>query len=317
MKILCSTTPPQQLQRHLRDTYPAHQFIFQKDLDETDIHLAESEILITFGDDFTVRHLERARALKWLCCISAGVDKLPLEALAQRAILVTNASGVHSIPMAEYAIGMMLAHVKCFKVQILNQQQSQWNAKLPFEELNGKTLLLLGTGAISKKVSELAAAFAVTVIGVSRSGKQETGYQHVGKIDSLIEMLPQADFIISILPSTKETKNLLKKEHFLAMKSTALFMNLGRGDLFEEQVLINALTEKQVAAAVLDVFHSEPLQPNHPFWQLENLTITPHDSSHSAGYFPRAFAIFEENLGYYLKNEHEKTINLVDHQKGY
>ncbi len=317
MKILCTTIPPQQIQKQLIDSYPEQQFIFQKQLEVDDRNLVDVEVIITFGDDFTNQHLQQAINLKWLCCISAGVEKLPLTDLAERGVVVTNARGVHAIPMAEFTIGMMLAHVKCFKSQILNQQKSSWDVKLPFEELHGKTLLLIGTGSISQKVAELAKAFSINVLGVSQSGQPVSGYQTVAKIEALFEMLPQADFVVSILPSTRKTKNLLKKEHFTAMKRSALLINLGRGDLFEDEVLTNALIEKQIAAAVLDVFNTEPLPIDHPFWHLDNLTITPHDSSHSANYFPRAFAIFEENLDYYLNNKIEKFINLVDNKKGY
>ncbi len=317
MNILCTSFPSRDLQQDLQEKYPDHQFHFQNHLEVTDDKLACADILITMGEDFTIDHLKQAGSLKWISCLSAGVEKLPLQAIRDRGVTLTNARGIHAIPMAEYALGMLLSHVKCFRQQFVTQQKSQWEKKYPFQELHGKTLLLLGTGAIAKKVAQLAAAFSVEVLGVNYSGHAVAGFERTFPISELLQILPQADFVISILPSTPATKQLLQEEHFQAMKNSALFMNLGRGNLFADSILLKSLQTEQIAAAVLDVFHEEPLPADHPYWQLENVTVTSHTSSYSANYMPKALGIFERNFDQFLQGKQSELENIVDLTRGY
>jgi len=128
--------------------------------------------------------------------------------------------------------------------------------------------------------------------------------------------LPKADFIVSVLPSTKETKHFLEKNHFDLMKNSSVFINIGRGDLIQEDVLMAALQEGKIAHAYLDVFYTEPLAEDHPFWRMENVTVTPHISSLTKNYMPRSFEIFKQNLHTYIKKDAD-FINVIDMDRGY
>lgn len=139
---------------------------------------------------------------------------------------------------------------------------------------------------------------------------------HLYALDNLLEAIPGADYIVSVLPSTDETKGLLQKEHFEAMKETAVFVNIGRGDLINDEMLIEALNAGELSHAILDVFDPEPLGKGHPFWRMENVTVTPHLSSKSGEYLPRTFAIFEKNMREYLKAGKDFT-NVIDLSRGY
>lgn len=209
----------------------------------------------------------------------------------------------------------MLGHVKQMAALARNERDEVWDRKLPMEELRGKTLLVLGIGASGGEIARLAKCFGMNVAGVNRSGKDAAGGDRIYSISQLSEILPKADFFVSVLPSTVETRFLLKKEHFAAMKDSAVFINIGRGDLVEE-VLLSVLKTDQISHAYLDVFANEPLPKAHPFWKMENVTVTPHHSSITKNYLPRSFEIFKHNLHTYIKNNKD-YINVIDLERGY
>ncbi|WP_319951988.1 NAD(P)-dependent oxidoreductase [Peribacillus frigoritolerans] len=165
-------------------------------------------------------------------------------------------------------------------------------------------------------MARLGKAFGMKTIGVNRSGKPVESIDHLYDLDHLLVAIPGADYIVSVLPSTDETKGLLQKEHFKAMKESAVFVNIGRGDLINDEVLIDALDAGELSHAILDVFDREPLGKGHPFWRMENVTVTPHLSSKSGEYLPRTFAIFEKNMREYLRAGKDFT-NVIDLSRGY
>ncbi|MDX1770897.1 MAG: NAD(P)-dependent oxidoreductase, partial [Planococcaceae bacterium] len=150
----------------------------------------------------------------------------------------------------------------------------------------------------------------------NRSGKASSHMNEMISFENLSEKLPLADLVISVLPSTNETKGLLNYEHFVQMKETAIFMNFGRGDVIKEEELIQAMSEHQIEYAVLDVFEAEPLTDGHPFWTMDNVIVSPHVSSHSSEYVPRALEIFKHNLSEWIKKT-TNFQNVIDTEKGY
>ncbi|MGC8230233.1 D-2-hydroxyacid dehydrogenase [Pseudobacillus badius] len=315
MKIVFTFRPPRALQEQLREAFPEETFSYYKSVEEA-ADLQEAEVIVTFGEDLTAQHIHHCPQLKWIMVASAGMEKMPFEAIEEKDILVTNARGIHKIPMAEFTLGYMLNHVKRFPEMLEFQKEKTWNKKLPIGELAGKRLLVLGTGAIGTEIARLSQAFRMSTAGVNRSGHSNDYFEEIYTMDKLPGLLPEADFIVSILPSTDETRFLLKKEHFEAMKQTAAFINIGRGDLLEDAVLLDALSNKEIAHAYLDVFAEEPLPPDHPLWTINNVTITPHISSVTSNYVPRAMEIFAHNLEVYKGNRSDYE-NKVDVGKGY
>ncbi|WP_203363841.1 D-2-hydroxyacid dehydrogenase [Bacillus sp. REN10] len=315
MKTVFTFRPPRKLQAQLIENYPSIEFIFYKTVEEAE-ELIHAEIIVTFGEDLTPQHIEECKQLKWVMVASAGLEKMPFASFKDKDILVTNARGVHKIPMAEFTLGYLLNHVKRFPELRKLQGEAIWNKRLPISELADQTLLVLGTGAIGSEIARLADAFRIKTIGINRSGRAVDYFAAVYPIDQLLTVLPEADFVVSILPSTNETKHLLKKEHFQAMKNTAAFINIGRGDVLEEKVLIEALNKEEIAHAYLDVFEQEPLPEEHAFWSHENITVTPHISSITPQYLPRVFEIFEYNLERYLQGS-DVYKNRVDINRGY
>ncbi|MGG3495270.1 D-2-hydroxyacid dehydrogenase [Peribacillus simplex] len=318
MLILSTIIPNEGIQTKMKDAFPELNFIYQEGWMDgwMDERLSEAEILITYGEDLTEKIIGKAANLKWIMIMSAGMELMPFKAIEERGILVTNAKGIHKIPMAEYTIGMLLQYEKKLKLLMKNEREEMWDRKIEVGELNGKTILVLGAGAIGGEVARLGKAFRMTTLGVNRSGKPVESIDRLYTLDNLLEAIPGADYIVSVLPSTDETKDLLQKEHFKAMKESAVFVNIGRGDLIDEEVLIEALEAGELAHAILDVFDPEPLEKGHPFWRMENVTVTPHLSSKSGEYLPRTFAIFEKNMREYLKSGKD-FINVIDLSRGY
>ncbi|WP_375088024.1 D-2-hydroxyacid dehydrogenase [Peribacillus sp. RS7] len=314
MLILSTIIPNESIQTKMMDAFPDLNFIYQEGW--TDEPLNEAEILITYGEDLNEEIIGKAANLKWIMVMSAGLELMPFKAIEERGILVTNARGIHKIPMAEYTIGMLLQYEKKLKLLMKNEREELWHRKIEVGEMNGKTMLVLGAGAIGGEVARLGKAFRMTTMGVNRSGKPVDSIDRLYTLDNILEAVPEADYIVSVLPSTDETKGLLQKEHFKAMKETAVFVNIGRGDLINDEVLIEALEAGELAHAILDVFDPEPLGKGHPFWKMENVTVTPHLSSKSGEYLPRTFAIFEKNMREYLKAGKD-FINVIDLSRGY
>lgn len=316
MEVVASFHRRKDLQRKIAEKFPGVNFSFYKNMDELGERIERAEVLLTYGEDVTEDVLFSAKNLKWIMVMSAGLEKMPFEALNQRGILVTNARGIHKIPMAEMAIGYMLQYAKRFPLFKSQQEERRWNRRVEILELYGRTLLIVGTGAIGSQIAKYAKVFGMKTVGVNTRGKPVDHFDEIFGMDDLHNLLPKADFILSVLPSTKTTKGVFGKKEFELMSSEAVFINMGRGDAVKESELIEAIEKNEIAHAFLDVFEIEPLMENHPFWSMEKVTITPHVSAITEEYLPRAFEIFEKNLALYLNGE-GNFINKVDLKRGY
>ncbi|MHA6260297.1 D-2-hydroxyacid dehydrogenase [Sporosarcina sp. CAU 1771] len=280
------------------------------------IEASFAEVLVTYGSDIDVELLDKAKELKWIMVGSAGVDKMPLSEIADRDILLTNASGIHKTPMAESVLAHILALRRSLYEMYESQKEKVWGNKIRSAELRGSTALILGPGEIGSEIGRLLQAFGVHTIGCNRSGRKSTSMDEIIVFGELIERIPEADIVVSVLPSTMETKGLISADVFSAMKETAVFMNFGRGDLVCESVLLDALEGNKIAHAVLDVFEVEPLSKDSKLWTLENITISPHISGLSGKYVERTLDIFSDNLEIWLKGD-KNLVNLVDLDQGY
>jgi phosphoglycerate dehydrogenase-like enzyme len=305
---------------YLRDHIPQDlsdriHFHWFKSSEEATAYLADADVIVTAGR-MNPEIMKQATKLKWIQTLSAGVDKLPLPELAERNIVLTNARGVHTIQMSEFTISLMLQWVR--KSNLLhNQQQKQvWDHQISFGELHGKTIGIVGAGAIGEAVARKAKVFDMTVIGLNRSGTHQPAFDRtVSGDDGLNYLLSQSDFVVLLLPSTSKTHHLVTKEHLALMKSSAFLINLARGDVIDEQALITTLQEGKLAGAALDVFEQEPLPAASPLWKMDNVIVTPHIAGSSAHYTERASAIVYHNIRALL--EGGEMINVVDLNEGY
>lgn len=314
--ILTTCKIKRSVQDDLTESFPTVTFQFCSDIKEAEKYIEEAEVIVTYGEDLTDDHIDMAKKLKWIMIFSAGIDKMPFAAIKERNILMTNVRGIHKIPMAEYAISMILQVARNAKQLTENEKQHKWDRTVRMHEITGKTMLVVGAGAIGQEVARLGKAFQMKTIGVSRSGKHVEHFDEVVPNTAILEKLPEADFVISILPKTNETLDFFRREHFQAMKETAIFLNMGRGHVVNEEDLMEALRQNEIAHAILDVFKEEPLREDHPFWDMEQVTVTPHISGISRGYQPRSNEIFKQNLQEYLRGG-SNYINVIDPDRGY
>lgn len=314
MDILFTFKIEEHQKEALVEKFPTCTFHFQRTADCEEANFAE--VIVTYGGNIDEALLARAKQLKWIMVASAGVEKMALEEIEKRNILVTNVRGIHKTPMAESVLAHMLAVKRSIPEIYAIQETKDWTYRFSSSELRDSTALILGPGAIGTEIGRLLQAFGVKTIGCNRSGKQTEFMDESIQFEALLKKLPEADFVISVLPSTPETKGLLTEAHFNAMKESAVFLNFGRGDLVDEEMLIRILQEEKIAHAVLDVFQTEPLPEESPFWTLSNCTVSPHVSSKSGKYVERSLVIFEENLEAFIK-EDKKMINIIDLSRGY
>lgn len=317
MAVLFTYPLEDEVKNQLKKVFTTVDFIFNEDMEDAKGRLAEVEVLVGYGDAIKNGLFDQMINLKWIMMFSAGVDKLPLKKIADRKIKVTNARGVYKVPMAEYTISMLLQVYKQEKQLIRYEQEQEWAKPPNIQEISNRTMVVVGAGAIGQEVARLAKAFRMTTYGISRSGRAQEFFDETAPISKLNDYLPNADFVVSVLPGTKETTNIFTAEQFNLMNKDAVFVNIGRGNSVVEEDLLAAIQNKTIAHAVLDVFQKEPMDKTHPFWKEENITITPHLSAKSSRNFERTMDIFKTNLEKYLAGDEESLINLVDVEKGY
>jgi len=263
--------------------------------------------------------LARMPNLRWYQQWGAGADWLLRHPeIAARDFILTNASGVHAIQISEHILALLLAFARRLPQAIRAQARGEWERqeRENLFELAGKTLVLVGVGAIGERTARLAAALDMHVIGVRRNaGEPAPGVARMVGPDRLLEVLPLADFVVLTVPLTPETRHMIGERELRAMKSSAHIFNIGRGGTIDEGALIRALAEGWIAGAGLDVFAKEPLPADSPLWPMENVIITAHYSGATPHYNERALAIFLDNLRRYTAGEPLR--NVVDKSLGY
>jgi len=299
------------LQKH----YPQLEWVRCTDRGKLFDLLKETEILLIFlhGDR---EMLDAAPRLKWIQAITAGVDDLPLAEIARRGIRLTNGRGIHVVHMAEYAVAAMINLARGFHVMFRNQMRKNWDRSVPQEQICGATVGILGLGAIGREIARKAAFMGMRVLGVRRTPVPVADVETVYGPEEMASVFQQSDYVINLLPCTPATEKMIDRRFFEAMKSTASFINMGRGKTVNEADLIDALRRKKIKALVSDVYATEPLPADSPLWDMENVILTPHICGVSPHYMARAMKIIEHNLDVYLSGRGE-MINTVDIAAGY
>jgi phosphoglycerate dehydrogenase-like enzyme len=263
-----------------------------------------------------------ARRLKWIHATAAGVRQLMYPELVRSGIVVTNASGVHAVPMAEHILGLLVALARSFPTALRYQLQRQWaqqeiwDRALHPRELRGQVLLLVGFGRIGKELARRVRPLGMRVWAVTRSGKADQALaERTLPASRLGEVLKEADYVVLAAPETPETFHMIGPQQFAAMKPTAFLINVARGSLVDEAALIEALRRRAIAGAALDVAEREPLPPDNPLWTLDNVFITPHISAASESLWERQTDLLLENLARWFSGR--ELLNPVDLRRGY
>ena len=312
--------PPPEMAARIRERWPEMRVMHVPNYDGLAAELPDTDIFVGFS--LRPEQFGPARKLKWLHSTAAGVGQLMYPELRKSGIEVTNASGVHTIPMAEHILGMLVAMVRrfpdCFRYQQKAHwaQQELWDLPVRPRELHGQTLLLIGFGAVGRAVAMAVRALGMRVWAVTRSGEGDRELaEKIVPVERLHEVLPEADFVILAAPETPETRRMIGAPEFACMKASAYFMNVSRGALVDEPALIAALERRAIAGAALDVASQEPLPPDSPLWKLENAFITPHMSAVSEHLWTRQTDLLITNLERWFSGD--ELLNRVDLERGY
>lgn len=267
----------------------------------------------------TSRLLEAGKDLRWIQLYSAGVENcVALEAFSERGPLLTNMQRIAGPVIAEHVIAMMLALSRNLEEFVGLQEQGRWNrgAAGGMRVVKGKTMLVAGLGGIGTETARRAHALGMTVTATRASSREGPDYvSRVGLPGELPELAAEADVVVNALPLTDETRGLFDAGLFGTMKSSALFINVGRGGTVVTDDLLEALKGGGIAGAGLDVTDPEPLPADHPLWQAPNTIITPHVATRSDIDSEAALRVVRENLRRYVNGE--PMLSVVDPERGY
>lgn len=250
--------------------------------------------------------------LRWLSTIYAGIDAFDVDRLRARGTILTNGAGINAIAVAEYAVLGILAAAKRYDQVVRMADRHEWSIAAPGQiELFETRALVIGYGSIGRLVGERLAAFGVNVTGVTRSGRDGTLTP-----DAWRARLGEFDWVVLAAPSTGDTHAMIGAEELAAMKSSVWLINVARGDMVDQDALIEALEKRRIAGAFLDTVTPEPLPPGHPLWAAPNTLHSMHLSGRSqTRMFQRAAALFLDNLDAFLNDRAMR--NVVDLDAGY
>lgn len=310
----------EQDRRRIEQRYPGVELISIEDPAMLPAALAEADAF--FGWTFPRAHFGEARKLRWFQSANAGIEDNLFPELVASEVVLTSGAGLHSVSIPEHVLGQMLVLARNFHESLRLQEKHEWNRfqAIVFggsiRELRGSRLAILGAGAIGASLARMANALGQHVRVMRRDpARGVDGAEAVVGPESLHELLGWADFVVLAMPLTAETHGMIDAAALAAMRSSAYLINIARGEMIDDEALVDALRRGAIAGAALDVFREEPLPADHPFWTLPNLVLTPHVSGYAPDYFNRVLELFEENLGHFVRGEPLR--NVVDKQLGY
>jgi phosphoglycerate dehydrogenase-like enzyme len=305
----------------LAKEFPQVQVVQRNSYEGVEEDLQETEIIFTIS--LRAEQFAIARKLRWIHSASAAVHQFLFPELVNSEVVLTNSREVHGPVVAEHVMALIFALAKKIPQAAVLQTKSVWGQEMiaddtpRLRELAGATLGLIGVGSIGGRVAQMASAVGMRVIAVREhveKGKPE-GVEQVFARSALDEMLRQSDFVVLGAPLLTETRALMNADRLAAMKPDAYLINVGRGPLVDETALIEALRNRRIGGAALDVFEREPLPAESPLWNVEKLLITPHTAGLTDKLWQRQYDLFSDNLRRYLAGQPLRFV--VDKRRGY
>ena len=277
-------------------------------------HVGDADAIAMWGFQDAEPLLQAAPNVRWVHSLSDGVERLLTPSMLARPITLTNSHGVHDRAVSEHAMALLLSWFHRIPEAVRHQDAHEW--KRPKGDiLYKKNLLLAGFGGIGRAIAERARVFGMTVTAVKRTRADELFADKVYSTEEIMDALPAADVVIAALPATKETEQFFDAKKFGAMKKGALFINIARASVVDEEALLTALRSGQLGGAALDVFSQEPLPPEHPLWDMKNVIMTPHTASMTPDFWDRLLDLLKENVVAFSVGQPMR--NVINKQKGY
>jgi len=301
---------------HLKAKFPQANINLADHHSKVGPYIGDADALITFGAHMSDHVLAEGVRLKWVQAVGTGVDGIVGEPSLRDDVLVTNMSGeIMADSMSEAAFMLMLALARGLPLALRQQARHKWD-RFPAGLLNGKTAGIFGVGAIAADLAPKCKAFGMRVEGISSAVREVPGFDRMYGREQLAQAVRGFDFLILLTPYTPETHGIVNAAVFAAMKPSSYVLNLARGGVVDEDALLEALKARRIAGAGLDVFFKEPLRADHPFWDMENVIVTPHLGGFHNQYADRALPTIEENLRRFLAGDTRNMVNVVRRPAG-
>lgn len=304
----------------LRSRFPGFDVVKLTSRERLFDELPDTDILLAWA--VRPEQIAAAKKLKWIHTGMAGLNWLLIPEVVNSDIIVSSSKGVHAIPIAEHTIAVMLAFSRrladCFEAQqrgIWNRREI-WEKTPSFDELYGKTIGIFGLGTLGSEIARRTHAFGMRVVGFKRNPEAKPDRVDAVYPQAMLdEILPSLDYLVIAAPLTAETKHAIGKKQFDRMKRSAFLVNIARGDIVDQDAMIEALNTGRIAGAGLDVFVPDPLPNGHPLFSTKNVILTPHTSGVSDMLWRRVMDIFVENIRRFMDGR--ELINQVDKTRGY
>jgi len=309
-KVLIVDVHAEMYRDALRAKFPALQFsLFHRAADVTG-DLADIDVMIMFGIEVRDPMLSGAPKLKWIQSLATGVDHFLRCPSLKPDVLITSGRGIHGPPMREQVIYMMMGVSRDVMRQVGDQKAHFWERRL-WRTLHGKTAVIAGTGIVGSAIGEALKALGMHVIGISRTPRQEAGFDEMIPTDRITDAASRADYLINMLPASADNIGIFGDKIFAAMKPSAYYISAGRGQTVDEAAMLSALSERRIAGAALEVFQTEPLPPDSPFWDLPNVFITPHIGGYVVEYEDFIMPLVVDNMRLFLSGRQSEMQNIV------
>jgi phosphoglycerate dehydrogenase-like enzyme len=294
----------------LRAEFPTLQLVLAHDAAELPADISDIDVLISFAIELKDEFYRQATRLKWVQCLATGVDHVVRCPSLKPETLLTSGRGIHGAPMRETIVFLMMGVAREARRLAEAQKAHLWERRL-WSLFCGKTAVIVGVGVIGVATAKLLKAFEMHVIGLTRTPRATEGFDEIMPTANLKEAAARADFLINILPATEDNISLFDGAVFAAMKPTAYYISAGRGQTVDEPALVEALRARRIAGAALDVFQTEPLPPESPFWDLPNAFILPHLGGYTSEYEELIMPLIVENMRLFLAGRQSEMQNIV------
>jgi len=311
---------PAWIRERLQQEFPDHQFVQLPNYDRAPEEIVDTDVFI--GWSLRPQQLLAAKKLRWIHSPAAAVHQLMYPELIRSNVILTNSTGIHGPVVAEHAITVLLALAKRLPQAMHYQakrawsQDQLWNERPRPREVSDSTVVVIGMGGIGREFAARARALGMKVLAVRENPAKGTdGANAVFSPAELDAVLPEADYVLLCTPVTPATTAIINAARLQKMKPDSYLINVGRGPLVDEPALLQALRDRRIAGAALDVFNEEPLPPDSPFWSLDNLLITPHTAAVTERLWERHYKLIVENMKRFLAGQ--PLLNQVDKGRGY
>ena len=312
VQVLILHHDAQQYRGRLERSFTAIAFHAFEHATEAKAAAAGVEVIIGLGHHIPNDMIKSARALKWIQALTTGTETLTAPGVLPPHVLLTSTRGIHGPQMSEIAFLFMIALNRDLNRMRRNQADAkwdQWNQPI----LEGKTAVIVGLGVLAEHLAERCKLFGMTTIGVSGGRREAPHFDEVHPRESLAQLAARADFLVLLVPYSKETHHLAGRDVLAAMKPTAFLINIARGGVLDEDALIAHLQAGKIAGAGIDIFSRQPLPPDNPLWRMPNVIITPNIGGRSDVFVEQTLTIIEPNLRAFTEGRLNDMRNVVAH----